>query len=406
MNIKSVKGISVRRKKYWLANVIMFYVLKLNFWRDEKIWVYGCWESSRYDDNSKYLFEYMNENHPEIRSVWLSNDSAVVEKVRSLGYEGYVSNSKEGMKIQLKAGVYFYTNGVDDIATVPFIYGSKVIGLWHGTGMKNVYYKQNGQKRTFLHKILKKIKDKIFVYTYQDYAISTSSLVSKMRAETYQLKQDQMIITGQPRNDVFKQELLPSQVFKMLNNADNYRYILYMPTYRSYDDSTVEDFVGELMKSEKLKDIFVKNNIRFILKLHYLTQIDKSLVSDPFYIISNDDVDTVQELLAVSDCMITDYSGCCIDFALRNKTILLYSPDYEIYNQKQGLKDEWIEIYKEKGLKDAQEAIEKLCELIKNNSNDLDISNIINGMYESSEIEGTVYSENVYNAVLKLLKHK
>ena len=397
------KEINIRRRKYWLKNAILFWTLKLNFFRSKKIWVFGCWEGMKFDDNSRYLFEYMNEFHPEIRSVWISKNIEVVSKMQNRGYEAYMADSKMGKKIQLRAGAYFFTNGIDDIGDVTLIYGAKIIGLWHGTGMKNVYYQSPHMKKLTIHNLLKRIKDRIFNLCYQDYAIATSNKVAEMRAETYRLNIRKILITGQPRNDVFKRKLKASNVFYFLSNADEYRYILYMPTHRPYKSSAIEEFVLKISCNSSFVDYLKKENIRFILKLHYLTKIDKSLVKEPFFIVANDDVENTQELLAVSDYMITDYSGCCIDFAISKKPIFLYAPDFELYNQKVGIKKEWISIYNSYAYKEADSLIHELENVISGKFEDFKLFETINEIYESPDIRDTCYSENVFKAISQLL---
>ena len=81
---------------------IIFHLLKLLPFRNKKIWVFGCWMGSKYDDNAKFLFEYVNKNHPGVRCVWLSRNPAVVKQVRALGYEVYLSTSFRGIAVALR----------------------------------------------------------------------------------------------------------------------------------------------------------------------------------------------------------------------------------------------------------------------------------------------------------------
>ena len=76
------------KKINWFANIIYFNLSKLFFKRDPRLWVYGSLSGKKYDDNSKYFFEYINENHSDIiRSVWLAKDMSVVDDVKGRGGE-------------------------------------------------------------------------------------------------------------------------------------------------------------------------------------------------------------------------------------------------------------------------------------------------------------------------------
>ena len=392
-----------KRSFFWIFNAILFYLLKLNIFRDKNLWVYGCWEGNRYDDNSKYLFEHIIKTHPEIRSVWLSPNPQIVNLVRQKGYEAYCSNSLKGIRLQLRAGVCFFTNGLDDISNIQFIHGAMVIGLWHGTGMKNVYYQRLIQTGSKFKYCLKRVRDKIFSVTYQDFAIATSAAAGEMRRQTYLLRPEQILITGQPRNDAFKQSFYPHQVLPQLKDSDSYSYILYMPTYRPYDNNVVEDLLINLNLDTAFIKMLEKKKIRFLLKLHYLVNIEDIPLKPPFIVLRDQNISHVQELLAMADYMITDYSGCCIDFAIQDKPILLYTPDYDFYCKKQSIKEEWHEIYKEYSTETFEDLKKKITDMIIVEDKDLRLSEKINSIYEAPELKNSNYSENVYQKVISLL---
>ena len=73
------------RKWGWPLNVICYNFQRLFPGRDKNIWVFGGREGHQYDDNSRYLFEYVNKNHPEINSIWLCEKEDLAMKVRNLG---------------------------------------------------------------------------------------------------------------------------------------------------------------------------------------------------------------------------------------------------------------------------------------------------------------------------------
>ena len=43
------------------------------------IWIFGAWFGEKYADNSKYLFEYVNQSHSEIRPIWFSTNKNVIK---------------------------------------------------------------------------------------------------------------------------------------------------------------------------------------------------------------------------------------------------------------------------------------------------------------------------------------
>ena len=45
--------------------------------RNHNLWVFGARDGRRYDENTKYLYEYMNSREPDIHAVWLTREPAI-----------------------------------------------------------------------------------------------------------------------------------------------------------------------------------------------------------------------------------------------------------------------------------------------------------------------------------------
>ena len=97
----------------WPINALSFNLCRLIPLRSKKIWLFGGWEGHKYDDNSRFLFEYVCEKEG-IQAIWLSNEKKIVEKVRSLGRKAFLANSIKGKYYSLRAGVAVYSHGLMD----------------------------------------------------------------------------------------------------------------------------------------------------------------------------------------------------------------------------------------------------------------------------------------------------
>ena len=60
----------------WIKSAFIYRINK-NIDRDKYLWVFGCWGGMKYADNSKYLFEYIVKNYPQIRAVWITINSDI-----------------------------------------------------------------------------------------------------------------------------------------------------------------------------------------------------------------------------------------------------------------------------------------------------------------------------------------
>lgn len=382
------------RKWAWPLNVLSYNYYKLFTTRDKTLWVFGSRDGLQYDDNSKYLFEYVNTYHPNINAVWLCSDIELCNHINALGYKGYTINSRNGIRVAKKAGVAIYTHGLSDFGTFPKVGGAMIVSLWHGVGFKKIYnLTYNG-----FYKYIKRLMDCLFSWTWRDVTIVTSEFTRKQFIETFNIEPKDTFITGQPRNDVFNKLITKQDVFNVLNIDFTKNFILYMPTYRGFGmkKGSVTDIIKELYYNDNLNNTLNTTNSVFITKLHPCTEHIDLINRENFIILPHGAVKDNQSLLAVSDILITDYSSCVVDFSLRKKPVIFYMPDEQTFiKNAEPLFDEFFDISNLcKSI-----TIDELCEKIS------DLSTIatdaINVLFEDPSIKGTCYCENVYNAIAK-----
>lgn len=270
--------------------------------------------------------------------------------------------------------------------------GAKIVCLWHGVGFKQVYNsKYNG-----IALKLKHLLDHMFSWIRRDITMVTSHYTWLQFQRIFELKPDKVFITGQPRNDVLRRDIKKSDV---LSNVDpTKKWVLYMPTYRgkALGEDAMEKIVKELYDNDDFNKALTENNCIFIAKLHPITPPMHIKNRDNFVVLDYSDVKNNQELVAVSDMMITDYSSCFVDFALLERPIIFYTPDEEEFLQKsEKLDDDFFRI---SGLNKTS-TIKGLCDKISNPSNV--VCGETNKLFEDPSIKGACYSENVYKVVTK-----
>jgi len=225
---------------YWLSYFVP---------RNHNLWVFGAWGGLRYADNSRYVFEYVCENEPVIRPVWLSRDRMIVHDLRVSGREAYLINTCKGYWISCRAGVVFSSNGKDDINR-PAISRAKKLQLWHGAPLKKVERDNKlrndawdgiqGSIKAFLKFVLYNTQLFPFIEDKWDVIISTSLLISERMATAFNEPLSKIKITGYPRNDVLlSPKFEPLPIIRKINtqNMAN-KFILYAPTFRDkYGDN-------------------------------------------------------------------------------------------------------------------------------------------------------------------------
>ena len=373
---------------------VLFHALKWIPLRDKSLWVFGCWKGKKYDDNAKFLFEYVNKNHPNIRCVWITREESVARKVRELGFEAYCASSLKGIQIMLCCGVAVMTNGLDDFCAVPLVGGAKVVALWHGVGGFKKIYNENysGNKLK-----VKRAVDAFFSWVGRDISLGTSEYTAERVMEQFDVKRESIVITGQPRNDLFREKMAKSALVSNVDFESFSKVVLYMPTYRVSPNThrdVVKDILQDLSSSEKFQDYLKKENILFLVKLHPLTQFAMESNNRHFQVLGDKQVKSVQHLLMAADCLVTDYSSCSVDYALLNRPIVFYVPDEADYLSYSSLNDAYSRVVTDKAMT-ADDLVTKIS------AEDTVSTKRLNDLFEDKSIVGTCYSENMYRAICR-----
>lgn len=375
-------------------NIFLFNICRLIPFRDNHLWIFGALEGKKYDDNSRYMYEYMRKVHQDYRSVWLTNNISTLRSLRSNGKEAYLNGSLRGKWMQIRAGVAFYTHGLMDFGYFPLLGGAEIVALWHGMGFKKIY---NG-KYSGVKLILKKALDHLFSWTYRTITPVTSVYSADWVQRMFTLNPQNIFITGQPRNDVFK-EVDRSGFLKGLGIDTTKRVVIYMPTYRQTIMGTdaIERIVKALYESVTFRSVLKESNSLFLVKLHPLSPQICLPERDDFRVLNYFEVTDNQRLMSACDMLVTDYSSCYVDYALLLRPIIFYLPDEkDFYEKSEKLDEGFIEI----AHTNCAVTIDELARCILNPS--MAAVDAINEVFEDASIRGTSYSENVFNIV----KHK
>jgi CDP-ribitol ribitolphosphotransferase len=209
-----------------------------------------------------------------------------------------------------------------------------IIELCHGIG--NI--------KKFGHQILKKESGKgetisklMNMHGNYDYVITTSEETNKFYSEAFNMPIEKMIPIGNPKIDyILKIKDKKKQVLKKYPKLKDKPVILYVSTFRRYNDDYLKKFVDNALLD--------KYNV--IINIHPVTykyhpDIDKFITDDRIYRCPEFNT---QELLSVADIAITDYSSFVFESSILEIPTYLYVPDYDKYVSKNGLN---VDIFKE-----------------------------------------------------------
>lgn len=165
-------------------------------------------------------------------------------------------------------------------------------------------------------------------------AIVSSHNVAKHYAEGFGIDNDNVVATGIPRTDVFfdktYQETVRAKLHEEFPFLRGKKVITFAPTFRGNGQQSAH-YPMEVLNLEKLYTE-LKDEYVFLFKIHPFVKNEFSIpyqYSDFFYDFSS--YREINDLLFITDVLITDYSSVCFEYALLNKPMIFFAYDVEEY---------------------------------------------------------------------------
>lgn len=169
---------------------LFIYVIAKVIPKKNNLWVFGAWFGTKYSDNPKAFFEYINSQQKQIDAIWISKDKVVIQQVRDLGYKAYYHTSLFGCWCQLRAQFSFVCQALQDDLFAPCISNkTKVVNLWHGLPLKKIMYDVFGD-RDIQKNLVGRFFDVLSPYEKRrnDFIIATSLFTQELLANAFRLE--------------------------------------------------------------------------------------------------------------------------------------------------------------------------------------------------------------------------
>ena len=206
--------------------------------------------------------------------------------------------------------------------------GVEIIQLWHSAGaLKKFGLSTEGKPFGPSRDYLKHVN----IHGNYTKAFVSSSEVIPYFAEAFNISEERIFPLGVPRTDYFFAEELIEKVqfdfYARFPELVDKKILLYAPTFRgkSHDQAAFELPFDLGYLERELSDEYA-----LIIHLHPYMAADLDLGRDGFAYHMRDTFG-IQELLAVTDLLITDYSTVFFDYSLLGRPIIFYPYDLEDY---------------------------------------------------------------------------
>ncbi len=221
---------------------------------------------------------------------------------------------------------------VDDFEPIVYVLklreNQHLVQVWHAMGAfkKFGYSRKSAEKNSLTHK------------NYTE-AIVSSPEISAVYAQAFGIDESRIKPVGVPRTDMLFDEDYKAKTIARLYEKEprlkEKKICLFAPTFRG---SNVHDayYPNEFLHIEKLLNE-LGDDWAVILKYHPFIknppEIPESVKNSVF---DFGDEREINDILFITDVLVTDYSSVIFENAILNNPLVLYAPDLEEYDGERG----------------------------------------------------------------------
>ena len=225
---------------------------------------------------------------------------------------------------KLSSSKYIFLNdNFFPLAFMDFKDENTIVQLWHAPGASKKF---GGSVDFESREILSMISEKT------DYLIVTSKNVIGNYCEAFQISEDKIKPLGLPRMDYYFEDhdldRLKREFSQKFNVSPDKKIVLYAPTFRDEEKyNNVFDYLDLEKFNRELGDEYV-----LALRLHpKIRNFYSEDISSKGQYVDVSDFESEQELMLLSDIMITDYSSIMIEYSALNKPTVFFTYDLDYY---------------------------------------------------------------------------
>ncbi|WP_409295800.1 CDP-glycerol glycerophosphotransferase family protein [Peribacillus sp. SCS-26] len=320
--MNKLRLLPVRLTKLLISS--LYRMFSLFFKVNNKKVTFASYRSEELNGNLFYIHQKLVKKHPDINTHFL------FKKFRStgLGKLDYLLHMVKAC-YHLATSRYFI---IDDyyfpVYAIKPRKGAEVIQLWHAAGaFKKFGLSTVGTPFGPSQDYLEVIK----VHSNYSWAFASASGIIPYYAEAFGMENERILPLGVPRTDYFFQEEAAAAVrerfFHTFPELAGRRLILYAPTFRG--KSHYQEAFHFPMDFERMKDE-LGPEYALLVHLHPYMDANVHLGAEGFlyHIKKNFDIN---ELMLVSDILLTDYSSVIFDYSLLQRPIAFIASDVEEY---------------------------------------------------------------------------
>ncbi len=239
-------------------------------------------------------------------------------------------DSLQFFKALLQSRVWVSNSGMDRAIHLNLRNVIKV-ETWHGTPLKKICGDEHqnilGGRRT--------VKGKLDNKTIR---CAQSEFDRHLFQRLFHATRECILACDLPRNDELFEysEKKLNLIRSSLNIVNGKKIILYAPTYREYLwDDKGNNLIAPPIHLDKWKTILGSKYV-LLFRAHYAVGTALNIKTDDF-VIDVSSYPNLNDLYAISDMMISDYSSAFFDYSILERPMFCFAYDLDEYQEKRGL---------------------------------------------------------------------
>ncbi|MFG1886958.1 CDP-glycerol glycerophosphotransferase family protein [Micromonospora sp. NPDC049051] len=294
---------------------------------DPTLAVYAAYWYRGYADNPAAIFEAARRLAPQVRGVWIVRRDRAHTVPEGVAY--VVAGTPAYYRALARAR--WLVNNVNFPDFVRKRPGTVHVQTHHGTPVKVMGLDQQrypiGAVGMDFAGLLRRVDR-------WDYSVSANSFSTQMWERAYPAAYTTLEV-GYPRNDrlvtATREEILRLRAGFGLGPGE--QVVLYAPTHREHLPGYRPPF-----DPERLLDVLGPAG-RLLMRSHYFHDRDHRArrPTDRDRVRDVSDHPCVEDLYLVADVLVTDYSSAMFDYAVLDRPIVVYAPDWEAYRLARGV---------------------------------------------------------------------
>lgn len=312
---------------YYYIGSFCVNLLKLFVRPNDKLILFIAFGGKKFDDSPKAIYEAMlaDKRFDNYEIVWAFNNPSLISipkgkivKTDTIAYfitalkaRVWITNSsvERGLSFKGKHTFYFDT--------------------WHGTPIKKMGSDILSTNSSFKGRGKWKVDD----FTCQ------GKYEADIFGNVFQtIGRDRMHVIGLPRNDIYAhytREYMLS-LRREMGISEDKKVILYAPTFREYDKAeSMAVKISIPMNLEKWRHCLGDEYV-LLFRAHY--EVAQGLnIKDDDFVREMSAYPQLEDLMIVSDLLISDYSSIFFDYSIMHKPMLCFVYDYERYAANRGM---------------------------------------------------------------------